>query len=847
METPEDYGARTISVAKGSGASAARARATSETEFLRAAVGAALGIVLAVALEGIGGAQVVVYPTGVAAQDVANVQGAVNLGGTVILKAVNVGGAPTAFDFGDVERQNNEFVEITNDVRIQGENLGSPVSYSLPNGEMIESDRSVVYGGGRAFSWWSGTPKGSFNIAVRKNFVIEGLRFDSSHLTAVSVSACDGNSNPCRFSDNVVTDVVAEELVLGLEGAFGCVVSELWGLFGVPCAVAGDIIIENNEIDVFGNDPSEDPGAVDYSGGAGIFYILSGARFHIRNNIIRSPGNAGVWVGGIASSIAWIEGNEICQRRYGFSAWLDGVDTGELLGCGGGEVHISGNRIEDAGGYSISVSGASNSTIAHNLIERSVVRGIYLGDVTDSVVENNTIDSVIAPAGAPWWNGAFAIDYGGNNVVQRNTISGEGRSAVHLWRTSNNVIAENDCSGFSPKLYSADYDPLSEIYDYNLSYPLMTLAQGVYGAALDFKGAADYVELPDMGKHEAVSVALWMRAAAGGPIGGLVSSDGWYSGIIHFKYELGEIKVDKCDGGGIRFPANLKQWYHVVYTCDAVAHELKLYVDGDLKGTVYAGTTPNDLSGLKIGREYGGRYFQGSIDEVGIWNRALSGAEIELLYAWGVQPWSFVAYYDCDSLVAPGAAGEFQLLPDQSGNGRHGLVNPHFCDRSDPRYVGLYDANVCCIWLDQSSNNTVTDNIIGQFSADVVPEFGATACVELVHLDWHSVGNEFIDNDYTKSGLQGWGPESAGSVLLDQYTEDNLVFEVGDFMRGTGGAKEHVLDLGVDNRVVGHKAGTLAQQEELNPGIGRRKKEALGALQEAEEEPWRFPGAEPAQ
>ena len=81
------------------------------------------------------------------------------------------------------------------------------------------------------------------------------------------------------------------------------------------------------------------------------------------------------------------------------------------------------------------------------------------------------------------------------------------------------------------------------------------------------------------------------------------------------------------------------KWYHVafVYDGDGATNpdRLKIYVDGEEKTLSFMGTIPsllqNSSASVKIGK-FGGtldRYFNGTIDDVRIYNRALSEAEIQ--------------------------------------------------------------------------------------------------------------------------------------------------------------------------------------------------------------------------
>ena len=68
--------------------------------------------------------ETVVYPTGSFPQDVQNVQAAVNAGGRVRLKAVDINGQPTAFNFGTPQNLPGRRVLIRNNVTIYGERNG---------------------------------------------------------------------------------------------------------------------------------------------------------------------------------------------------------------------------------------------------------------------------------------------------------------------------------------------------------------------------------------------------------------------------------------------------------------------------------------------------------------------------------------------------------------------------------------------------------------------------------------------------------------------------------------------------------------------------------------------------
>src|SRR5204862_4826534 len=77
----------------------------------------------------------------------------------------------------------------------------------------------------------------------------------------------------------------------------------------------------------------------------------------------------------------------------------------------------------------------------------------------------------------------------------------------------------------------------------------------------------------------------------------------------------------------------LNTWYHVAGVYNAAARTLDIYVNGVLDNGILSGTVPasqsNSTVNVNIGRRSTGFYFSGVIDEVRVYNRALSQAEIQ--------------------------------------------------------------------------------------------------------------------------------------------------------------------------------------------------------------------------
>ena len=165
------------------------------------------------------------------------------------------------------------------------------------------------------------------------------------------------------------------------------------------------------------------------------------------------------------------------------------------------------------------------------------------------------------------------------------------------------------------------------------------MVEGKINKALEFDGIDDHVQLPDMGNEVAVTVELWAKTYSI-RVGGLVSTFDpaqWKPGTVHFRFVGNEnwSEVGMKDGGLCFVGEAIEEdrWYHMAYTSDTSVDELKLYVDGELVDEAISGAAPNNLASLRMGSENEGRYFHGILDEVRIYNRALSEDEIKQNYS----------------------------------------------------------------------------------------------------------------------------------------------------------------------------------------------------------------------
>ena len=176
---------------------------------------------------------------------------------------------------------------------------------------------------------------------------------------------------------------------------------------------------------------------------------------------------------------------------------------------------------------------------------------------------------------------------------------------------------------------------------------------GKFGTALDFDGEEDYVDVPDspsLNITEAITIVMWAkrhttsnddheRAVMKGSKG----EPGAYALSVRLgRFHFG-VHVDERWHFSDRETWRDTDWHHVAGTYDSVTREYNLYRDGvNVHKRVLDGLRKYRIdtvkADLEIGRwAFGPRYFNGILDEVGIFNEALSEETINEIMTDGLQ------------------------------------------------------------------------------------------------------------------------------------------------------------------------------------------------------------------
>ncbi|ROQ63318.1 glycosyl hydrolase family 2 [Streptomyces sp. 840.1] len=167
-----------------------------------------------------------------------------------------------------------------------------------------------------------------------------------------------------------------------------------------------------------------------------------------------------------------------------------------------------------------------------------------------------------------------------------------------------------------------------------------TWAPGVQGSALKFNGEGQYAETttPAVDTTEDYTVSAWAQLdALPGNYATIVSQDGRRT-ENPFYLQYGQGAFAFSTPGGKRARAEMTpetgRWYHLVGV--RAGDELKLYVDGSLAATAQAGTADASTGPLSVGRaQYAGEkgdFWNGSIDQVRVYDKALTADEVSALH-----------------------------------------------------------------------------------------------------------------------------------------------------------------------------------------------------------------------
>jgi hypothetical protein len=260
--------------------------------------------------------------------------------------------------------------------------------------------------------------------------------------------------------------------------------------------------------------------------------------------------------------------------------------------------------------------------------------------VVTSVSETGTAGGTVAATSATTWRYTPPAGFTGTDTVAYTVDDGRGGTASAILE-----VTVADAAGGLVAAFGFDEGSGTSAVDVSGNGNDGTVSgagrvAGKFGGALSFDGVDDIVVVPDAAALDLTSgmtIEAWVRPTqasgwrtvalketAGGLAYGLYAHD---SAVGPGAY----VNVGALDENAtVPTALTLGAWTHVAATYDGAA--LKVYVNGALAAThALSGSLVQSGRPLGIGgNRVWGEYFAGAIDEVRIYDRALSAAQIDL-------------------------------------------------------------------------------------------------------------------------------------------------------------------------------------------------------------------------
>ncbi|MBT4165650.1 LamG domain-containing protein, partial [archaeon] len=284
---------------------------------------------------------------------------------------------------------------------------------------------------------------------------------------------------------------------------------------------------------------------------------------------------------------------------------------------------LAGNVNSSSANFSVDVAPGINFT------DESVLNGTLTGD-TSVEINVSIVDSALEEVKYNW-NGTNFTLFNDSLVLMMNfdNVSALGENSTHVVDVSN--------GGNNGSVVDAVWN-----------------ATGRYGGGFEFDGSGDVVTIAydnslDFAKNSNKTTwSLWYKQNDGTSTRYFLSFRGLSNVLIYTDGSL--INIANCDGGCTNELSDtipsLNEWHNVVVVYDSYSTSY-LYVDGqEVDSKIGAKNFTSSNAPIYIGSNAGSSsHFNGSIDEVRIYNHSLSASEISQLYMSNLQKYDQSQWY----------------------------------------------------------------------------------------------------------------------------------------------------------------------------------------------------------
>jgi len=305
-------------------------------------------------------------------------------------------------------------------------------------------------------------------------------------------------------------------------------------------------------------------------------------------------------------------------------------------------------------------------------------------------------------------------------------------------------------------------------------------------SAYHFDGTDDHISIPDSDQFTVsnVTIAVWMKTTDKSDAKHIFSDYAsgydaeWYN--LYLTANSGWIRWAADPGGNVTVPVAVGttdlsdgEWHFVVGVRDTASKQLKVYVDGVLEkmATDKYASVLNPNADFWIGGQNGfsKRFFNGDIDDLSIYNRALSEAEILELYQLSEDPKEgWITLTPKHGILAPGSNVSVSVRLDASSFVAGDCSNAVLTVKSNDAFSPSKDLSVS-MWVVPAAPTMMPEPAFTEGAENEVSwslEEGATSYLVEVSSDTNTVA---------------W--EQSGWIGVTNYTFSNLPINKTCFYR----------------------------------------------------------------
>ena len=237
---------------------------------------------------------------------------------------------------------------------------------------------------------------------------------------------------------------------------------------------------------------------------------------------------------------------------------------------------------------------------------------------------------------------------------------------------------------------------------------------GKYGSAMYFDGGNDYVNIGDIPTPTSFTISAWIYPTT------IPNGSDWDwlivdKGATEYNFMIrgsggaipGSLMGTAADQQiydalfNFSSPENLDKWYHVAFVFDNNADTNYLYRNGvQVNSTSNTASITDTANSLLIGMDNNFGVFNGTIDEVRIWNRSLSADEVSQMYMTNLQKFNTTQWYlyvnqskNATAVLDTGTYTYYTYASDVFSN----------ANQTDLRYITISTAADSCTCTDGAS------------------------------------------------------------------------------------------------------------------------------------------------